>query len=212
MTRTERLALVVVVALAGFALLAAAYSREPVAGWDEDIAVWVATELPTWVEWVAVPFTILGGWAGVTALTTIAAIALLRGRAWLDLAFLLTAVVGSQITVALLKTWFDRERPDVDPAIELPHSASFPSGHATSGSACIGAVAVLAAERLPSRRARVWLWVATVLIGLGVGASRVLLGVHYVSDVLAGWCFGIAWLAACLIGRDVLRQRYAHTP
>jgi len=194
------------VAVAGFALLAIAYRHDPVAAWDADVAVWVAGNVPEWVEWLARPFSWLGGWIGITALTVAASLVLARERAWLDLGFLLMAVLGSQVTVALLKLWFDRSRPDVDPAVALPSSASFPSGHATAGAATICAVAVLAAERLLSSRARRWLWSATVALGLAVGLSRVALGVHYVSDVLAGWCLGLAWLAGCLLVRDAVRR------
>jgi undecaprenyl-diphosphatase len=202
-----RRAAVVVAAIAGFGLLAVAYRHHPLAGWDADVATWVAEHLPTWAEWLARPFSWLGGWIGVTALTALASVVLLRRREWLDLGFLLVAVLGSQLVVALLKLWFDRPRPDVDPAVPLPSSASFPSGHAAGGIACVGAVAVLAAERLPSRRARTGLWVATVTLGVAVGLSRIALGVHYVSDVLAGWCLGLAWLAACLLARDAIRRR-----
>lgn len=194
------------VALGGFVALAVVYQHEPVAGWDADVVVWVAGNLPAWVEWLARPFSWLGGWIGIAVLTVAAGLALARERAWLDLGFLLTAALGSQVTVAFLKLWFDRPRPDDDPAIVLPSSASFPSGHAAAGAATLGAVAVLAAERLPSPRARRWLWTATAALGLAVGLSRIALGVHYVSDVLAGWCFGLAWLAGCLLVRDAVRR------
>ena len=67
-------------------------------------------------------------------------------------------------------------------------------------------MAVLVAERLPTRRARRVLWAVTVLAGVGVGLSRIALGVHYVTDVLAGWCLGLAWLAGGLLVRDALRR------
>ena len=89
----------------------------------------------------------------------------------------------------------------------LPDSASFPSGHASAGIASLGAVAVLVAERLPTHRARVWLWVVTLVLGVAVGSSRIALNVHYVSDVVAGWCLGLAWLAGCLLVRDGVRRR-----
>jgi undecaprenyl-diphosphatase len=83
-----------------------------------------------------------------------------------------------------------------------PPSSSFPSGHAAEGVAGLGALAILAAERLPDRRARTWLWIAVVGAGVAVGLSRIALGVHYVTDVVAGWCFGLAWLAGCLLVRN----------
>jgi len=190
------------VSLAGFALLAVAYDEEPLTSVDRAAAERVASSMPSWAEWLARPPSWLGGWIGVTALALVLCVVLLRERAWLDLAFFLTAVAGSQIVVALLKAWFDRPRPHLGSVIVLPSSASFPSGHATAGVASLGAAAVLVAERLPSQRARTWLWTFAVAGGIAVGVSRIVLDVHYVTDVIAGWCLGLAWLAACLLARE----------
>ena len=206
MSRTAVLVSLLVAGSAAFGLLALGYDDDPLGPLDRDVAEWVASDLRGWVEWLARPFSWLGGWIGLTALGVAAGVLLVRQRAWLDLAFFLTAFLGSQLVVAFLKDWFDRPRPDVGPAVPLPESAAFPSGHATAGVASLGALAVLASERLPSRRARTWLWSAVVVGGLVVGLSRVALGVHYVTDVLAGWALGLAWLAACLIVRDLVRR------
>lgn len=199
--------LLLVAGLLAFAALAALYDHDPLANMDSDVARWVASDLPGWVEWVARPLSWLGGWIGLTALGVAAAVLLVHERAWLDLAFFAAAYVGSQLVVALLKDWFDRPRPDVGSTVPLPESAAFPSGHATAGVASLGALAVLAGERLPSRRARAWLWGAVVVLGVAIGLSRIALNVHFVTDVLAGWCLGLAWLAACLLGREALRRR-----
>jgi len=174
---------------------------------DVDVVKWVASDLPHALELAARPFSWLGGWIGLTVLGVAMALVLVRERAWADLVFLAAALLGTNLAVSLLKGWFDRERPDVAPAVPLPESSSFPSGHAAEGVAGLGALAVLAAERLPDRRARTWLWGVVVVAGVAVGLSRIALGVHYVTDVLAGWCFGLAWLAACLIVRDRLTSR-----
>jgi undecaprenyl-diphosphatase len=200
-----RLATLLFAALAAFFALALGYEHDPLASLDSEVSEWVATSLPGWLEAFARPFSWLGGWLGITALTAIAVVVLARERNWIDVGFVLAAVVGSSIAVALLKAWFDRPRPDAGSAIPLPESASFPSGHATSGVAALGALTVVLAERLPDRRARTWLWVGAVLVGLSVGLSRIALNVHYVTDVLAGWCFGLAWLSACLLVRERLR-------
>jgi undecaprenyl-diphosphatase len=203
--RVRLLLAVLVSSIAGFALLAVGYNHDPLATIDGEVADWVASDLPTWVEWLARPFSWLGGWIGLTALGVGATILLARERAWVDLAFLATAFLGAQLVVSLLKAWFDRPRPDVGSTVPLPESAAFPSGHATAGVATLGALAFLAAERLPSRRARVWLWSVVAVAGVAVGLSRIALNVHYVTDVLAGWCLGVAWLAACLLLRGELR-------
>ncbi|HET6624706.1 MAG TPA: phosphatase PAP2 family protein [Gaiellaceae bacterium] len=207
MTESRRLWMLLAAGLLGFVALAVLYEREPLATVDGDVAEWVASDLPGWVEWLARPLSWLGGWIGLTALGVAAAVLLVRERAWLDLAFFAATYLGSQLVVALAKEWFDRPRPDVGSAVPLPDSAAFPSGHATAGVASLGALAVLATERLASRRARTWLWAAVVVLGIAIGLSRIALNVHFVTDVLAGWCLGLAWLAACLLGREALRTR-----
>ena len=196
-----------VLGLAGFAALAVGYEHDPIAALDHDVAEWVAESLPAWLEALGRPFSWIGGWIGVIVLCVAASLVLASERAWLDLAFFLVVLAGSQLAVALLKDAFDRPRPAAGSAVELPASAAFPSGHAAAGVAVFGATAVLAAERLPSRRARAWLWSTAVAVGLAVGLSRVALNVHFVTDVLAGWCLGLAWLAACLLARDAVRRR-----
>ena len=206
MSANTRLWVLLLAGLAGFVALAVLYDHEPLASVDANVAEWVSGDLPGWVEWVARPFSWVGGWIGLTALGVAAAVVLVHERAWFDLAFFAAAYLGSQLVVALLKEWFDRPRPDVGSSVPLPESAAFPSGHATAGVASLGALAVLAAERLP-RRARAWLWAAVVVLGTAIGLSRIALNVHFVTDVLAGWCLGLAWLAACLLGREAIRRR-----
>jgi undecaprenyl-diphosphatase len=207
--RLNRLALVLVLVagLAGLLVLAAGYDTEPLSSMDEEVAEWVVSSLPNVLELLARPLSWLGGWIGITALTAVAVLLLARERSWLDAAFVLVAVIGSQITVAVMKAWFDRPRPDLGAAVPLPQSASFPSGHATSGVAALGAFTVVLAERLPSRKARRGLWAGAAVLGLAVGLSRIALNVHWVTDVLAGWCLGLAWLSACLLVREWLRER-----
>ena len=155
---------------------------------------------------MARPFSWLGGWIGLTALGAAAGILLARERAWLDVAFFLAAFVGTQLLVSLLKAFFDRARPDVGSVVPLPESAAFPSGHAAAGAASFGALAFLIAERLP-RPLRTEFWLGVAALGVAVGLSRVALNVHFVTDVVAGWCLGLAWLAACLLARDALSRR-----
>jgi undecaprenyl-diphosphatase len=206
-SRRTWLAITLGASLAGFAFFAIAYDHDPFASADRDAATWVSNNVPTWSQSLARPPSWLGDWIGLTVLGVVMVVLLARERAWFDLAFFASAVVGSQIAVAVLKALFDRPRPDVGSAIPLPSSPSFPSGHATTGVASFGALAVLAAERISSRRARVWLWTVFAVIGVSIGASRVVLDVHYVTDVLGGWCLGLAWLAACLLVRDAVRTR-----
>ena len=189
-----------------FVALALGYEHEPLASLDAEVAQWMATDLPAWVEWLARPFSWLGGWIGLTALGTAAGILLARERAWLDVAVFLAAFVGTQLLVSLLKAFFDRARPDLGSVVPLPESAAFPSGHAAAGAASFGVLAFLIAERLP-RPLRTEFWLAVVVLAVCVGLSRIALNVHFVTDVVAGWCLGLAWLAACLLARDAVSRR-----
>jgi undecaprenyl-diphosphatase len=197
-----------VVGSAVFVLLGFTYDQPSVGDADEDVARWVATHLPGWVEWAARPFSWVGGWIGVVAAGIAMAALLVRERAWIDLGFLFAVFAVGQLLANGLKLAFDRPRPAFGSAISLPESAAFPSGHAAAGTACVGALAVLLAERIESRPGRVALWAGAVLLGLGIGLSRVALGLHWVSDVAAGWAFGVAWLALCLLGREAVRRRW----
>nr|WP_298991063.1 phosphatase PAP2 family protein [uncultured Pseudokineococcus sp.] len=109
--------------------------------------------------------------------------------------FTATTGLGLTVLVPLTKAVVDRARPVVDsPVVQTPSNASFPSGHAMGSlvTATVLLVLVLPAAR---RRLRPWLVAATALVVVAVGASRLALGVHYVSDVLAGWALGASWVA-----------------
>lgn len=158
-------------------------------------------------EWAARLATYLGGVAGTALVTLVALIVLWRARRLLDAVFVVACVAGITVILTVLKNVFERERPQFGSAIPLPHSYSFPSGHAGTAIVLYGALGLLLAERAASRRrAAAWLALAVALV-LAIGASRVLLNVHFVSDVLAGYAIGLAWLCACLVGRDLVRSR-----
>jgi membrane-associated phospholipid phosphatase len=141
----------------------------------------------------------------LTILGVAMGVVLVRERAWTDLVFLVAALLGTNLATSLLKSWFDRERPGPRPCRAAATSSSFPSGHAAEGVAGLGALAILAAERLPDRRARTSLWIAVVVAGVAVGLSRIALGVHYVTDVVAGLV-----LRARLARRVPARSKPAH--
>ena len=108
------------------------------------------------------------------------------------------AVVGSQILDAILKLVFHRARPvpffGADPA-----SYSFPSGHAMTSVCFYGVLAGLLSAQVQSLRARVLIWIASGVLIAGIGLSRVYLGVHYPTDVIAGYLAGVIWVNTLLI-------------
>jgi undecaprenyl-diphosphatase len=199
-----------VLALIGYAALA----RDVVNGGafsevDAEVAEWVVGSMPTWVEWLARPFTWLGGVVGMTIVVTAVSVVLLRRGLRREAVVLVVVTLGSQALVLSAKAGYERERPDVGSAIELPSSFSFPSGHATTGVAVFGLLGLYAAALATTRRRRI----AAVCTGFAVGglvaASRVVLNVHFLSDVLAGACLGLAWLSTCLLVDAWLRSRRA---
>ena len=111
--------------------------------------------------------------------------------------FLLTVVVGEVVLVNAVKQILDRVRPTFNPIAETL-GPSFPSGHSATAAALYAAVALVLARRR-SHRTRSLLAGAAVAVAMGVAASRVLLGVHWLSDVLAGLAFGWGWFALCAI-------------
>ena len=194
-----------VVGMLVFVLLARAYvDGGLVVSFDDNVSRWVADNLPGSIEWIARVVTWLGGVIGASVVTVVAVVVLWRASRRADAVFLAAAFVGINVLVAVLKAVYERARPDLG-TVPLPHSYSFPSGHAATAVVLYGALGVLLAERASSRlRAVGWLAGAAVL-ALAIGTSRVLLNVHFVSDVAAGFAVGLAWLCCCLIVRDVLR-------
>jgi undecaprenyl-diphosphatase len=111
--------------------------------------------------------------------------------------FLLTVVLGEVMLVNSIKDLLHRVRPTFNPIAETL-GPSFPSGHSATAAAFYAAVALVLARRR-SPRTRSLLAGAAVMVAIGVAASRVLLGVHWLSDVVAGLAFGWGWFAVCAI-------------
>jgi membrane-associated phospholipid phosphatase len=199
--RSRFLALVLILAasLYAFARLAEDYvSRESIVGVDHRLAVWVHRHVSDLTVEVFRVLTYAGGVA-VLGAATIAGALLLAHRRRPDLAvFLVSSFVGSELLVNSLKAAFHRARPAF--AAVTAHSYSFPSGHAAVSTAVYGASALILAESVKSRLVRIGVaTVAVALVGM-IGLSRILLDVHYLSDVLAGFSLGLAWLSSCTLG------------
>jgi membrane-associated phospholipid phosphatase len=116
-----------------------------------------------------------------------------RGRRG-DAALLVVALVGAQLLTWMLKATFERPRPTFDDPVASASWFSFPSGHALSSIAVYGALAYVLAGRARRTRARAAGLAGVALLVAAVGFSRLYLGVHYLTDVLAGYSAGLAWL------------------
>lgn len=180
-------------------LLATAYDLNPLAAVDREVPEWVAANMPAWAEWIARPFSWLGGWIGLTPIAVGLVLILLLTRRFFDAVWAAVTIGGIQLVTAIVKETFDRPRPHEGSAVPLPSSDSFPSGHASGAVVTFGVLAALGVERWPER-ARMF-WSAAAVLAVAGGASRVALNVHYLTDVLAGFSLGLAWLAGALLVR-----------
>lgn len=113
-------------------------------------------------------------------------------------AFLISVVVGEIVLVTAIKQALDRARPTFNPAAATL-GPSFPSGHSATAAALYAAVALVVARRR-APRARCLIAATAAAVAVAVACSRVLLGVHWLTDVIAGLAFGWAWFSICAIG------------
>jgi undecaprenyl-diphosphatase len=106
-----------------------------------------------------------------------------------------TTVGGAVVLMWGLKLFFRRVRPEPYFGIPVPPDYSFPSGHALVAFCFYGVVAAMISSELKSRGARFAVWIAAAVMALGIGLSRIYLGVHYPSDVIGGYLAGAVWIS-----------------
>jgi undecaprenyl-diphosphatase len=152
---------------------------------------------PRWLAEMVRDITALGGVAVLAVLSfgVIGYLMLLRRH---DLVVLVIFSVGGAILLNfLLKLGFDRPRPDLVPHLTEAYQASFPSGHSMSSAATYLILGAMMARVQPRRSLKIYFLSLAIFVMLLVGISRVYLGVHWPSDVLAGWAAGSIWALLC---------------
>jgi undecaprenyl-diphosphatase len=151
--------------------------------------------------------TALGGITVLTLVTLAALVYLVLRRQRASALFLAVAVLGGQALSHLAKAGFSRPRPDLVPHAVDVATASFPSGHTMMASVTYLTLAVMLARQEHGWSIRAFYVVVAALLAMSVGVSRVYLGVHWPSDVLAGWTLGAAWaLMVWLVARWMSRR------
>ena len=170
-------------------------------GLDEPAAHWLAAHRDLWLTSTLKLVTLLGNWEFIgTAAVLVTAIVVWRSRTWLPAVLAVVGTCGIGLVIAAAKAIVGRSRPGSPFAVVSEDGYSFPSGHAT-GTAAVALICAWMLTRwvLSSWAARVTTWAVAVAVTGAVGFSRVYLGVHYVSDVVAGWFLGAAWAGSVML-------------
>ncbi len=162
---------------------------------------------PPWVEAAFRDLTTLGGTSVLTVVTLATLGYLLLAGKRATAALVAVAVLGGTLLSSLLKAGFERPRPDLVAHLVEVSSQSFPSGHATLSAVTWLTLGTLLATVQPRRRLKAYVLGVAIAVTLLVGTSRVYLGVHWPTDVIAGWCIGTAWaLLSWLAARALFRH------
>lgn len=152
---------------------------------------------PGWLHEAMRDITALGSTSVLFIITIGATGFMLLSHARRAALWTLLAVLSGTILSFVLKEAFDRPRPDLILHMTKVYTSSFPSGHAMMSAIVYLTLGALFAAHQPSRSLKVYLLSLALLLTLLVGVSRVYLGVHWPTDVLAGWAIGASWAAAC---------------
>lgn len=182
---------------------------------DEAILRWINAHASPRLDRLTLQITAVGNGGVVAVLTLLTGAFLWVARQRLAIVLLVAGVLGADAINRVLKSTFDRPRPELfvlETPFARPVSASFPSGHATAAIAFYLVVAFLLGHLGGTGRFR---WLVNVLAGvlvLAIGASRMYLGVHYPSDVLAGWLIGFVWVTLCILGFRALSRTQLSGP
>jgi membrane-associated phospholipid phosphatase len=188
----------VLVPLLVFGKLAGDVAEQEVFSFDKPILLFIHSLSTPFLDKIMLAFSALGYLFGVVPLDIGIFLCFLWCRRWGDAVFWGLAIGGAALLNVIAKSAFGRIRPDLWLSIAPEVTFSFPSGHAMGSMALVTTLAVLA---WPTR----WRWVSLIVGGLFVfmvGLSRSYLGVHYPSDILAGWAASLAWV----LGVSVFRR------
>jgi undecaprenyl-diphosphatase len=152
---------------------------------------------PRWLHEVGRDATALGGvFVLIIVTVAVAGYFLMVGKRhamWLVMA----ATGGGLLMSTLLKNLFDRDRPQLVPHLSHVYTSSFPSGHAMLSAVVYLTLGVLLARLVPHRGVKIYFIIIAALLSCTIGVSRVYMGVHYPTDVLAGWTAGLVWASLC---------------
>ena len=186
--------LVAAAAISIFAAIARAVNANLTRGIDEGTLRWFAQHRSPLLDQVMLEITTLGTAAVLIVMVLIAAVFLWQTQHKWSVYVLMLGTFGGAALNGALKHYFHRARPTVVAWGTTVHTASFPSGHAMESLITYGCIAYLVGRVGPEPRLQKTIWTVAAILILIIGMSRLYLGVHYPSDVVAGYIAGLGWL------------------
>lgn len=162
---------------------------------------------PTWLGGLMADITALGGATIIFMITATVFFYLLIQKKYEFMWLILIATIGGALLSFGLKELFARERPPIVFHLLIVKSMSFPSGHAMMSSIVYLTQGVLLAKVQANKSLKVYILVVAVVLVFLIGISRIYLGVHYPTDVLAGWSVGLAWASLCWLAAKYLQRK-----
>jgi len=209
--RVERVTLVALILAAGGLFVFAKLADEVMEGSTRHFDEWILLSLrtpgdladpigPRWFEEMVRDISALGGTAVLALMVLAVTLFLVMTRRRHAAVTVLLSVIGGVIVSQGAKLAFARPRPELVPHGAEDYTASFPSGHAMMAAVVYLTLGALLARTQPDRGVKAYTLVVVATLTILIGASRVYLGVHWPTDVLAGWALGGAWALACSLG------------
>ena len=185
---------VAVAAVALFTAIAGGVRRGWTQDFDDAVLRWLQLHRSPALDKFMLEMTVLGSGSVLIVMVITASLFLWLTKHHWSVYVLAFGLVGGEVLNSVLKAWFDRPRPTSVLWLTQVTSFSFPSGHAMESMIAYGSIAYLIGRLEPTLLLRRVTWgVAIIIVGL-IGFSRMYLGVHYPSDVIAGYLIGIAWV------------------
>src|SRR4028119_434206 len=172
--------------------------------WDKSILLAIHTTVKPQLDQVAVTLTKFGGFKGLFPVATVISLVLLYRRRWRSLVYLLTTLSGSLLINRTAKEFLHRVRPNLWDSLSPELDYAFPSGHAMASMTFVASVVILTWGTR-------WCWLMLIVgsgFAVAIAWTRLYLGVHFPSDILAGWMVAIAWA----IGVSVVLKPHLFQP
>ena len=193
-------------------------AKEVISGETKEFDEWVLNNLrdngtlkspiaPAWFNGLMTDITALGGATIIFMITAAVVFYLMIQKQYEFMLLILVATIGGALLSFGLKELFSRERPPLIFHLLTVKSMSFPSGHAMMSSVVYLTQGALLAKVQSNKNLRVYILLVAVMLVFLIGLSRIYLGVHYPTDVLAGWSVGLAWASLCWFAARYLQRR-----